>query len=130
MAFNFHDLTVDVRELMIDEVKLDINKNSLYPSKRFNETGCRKYPDLLSNHVKNGNEISLLTDLQVNYCFKEKEERKTAKGISMVNVPITAPQTFAEGEFNRFYLRGICLKAIKEGKVIEIYRARFSENPR
>ena len=27
----------------------------------------------------------------------------------MVKVPVTAPQTLAEGEFNRFYIRGVCL---------------------
>lgn len=45
-------------------------------------------------------------------------------------VPVTAPWTFAEGEFNRFYLRGLCLRAIDEGKSIEVYRAKAVVAPR
>ena len=50
----------------------------------------------------------------------------------MARVPYTAPMTLAEGEFNRFYLRGACLRAASEvsRNMIEIYRARPSVNPR
>jgi hypothetical protein len=49
----------------------------------------------------------------------------------MVKVPITALQTMSEGEFNRYYIRGVCLRARNEGKVEVIaYRAKQVQNPR
>ena len=51
-------------------------------------------------------------------------------GTTVARVPRTAPQTFAEGEFNRFYLRGLCLRALDEGKRIEAYRAKTVTAPR
>jgi hypothetical protein len=52
-------------------------------------------------------------------------------GYTVSKVPRTAPITLAEGEFNRFYLRGLCQRAIEAGgPAIEIYRARASVTPR
>jgi hypothetical protein len=46
-------------------------------------------------------------------------------------VPATAPETLAEGEFNRFYIRGLCVRALAEGITeLVIYRAKQVENPR
>lgn len=48
-----------------------------------------------------------------------------------MKVPINAPQRLAEGEFNRFYIRGLCLRALDEGKsTVVVYRARHSSSPR
>jgi hypothetical protein len=59
------------------------------------------------------------------------EPRATKNGTTMVKVPVTAPQTLAEGEFNRFYIRGLCLRALEERKTSVIaYRAKQVENPR
>jgi hypothetical protein len=49
----------------------------------------------------------------------------------MVKVPITAHLTLVEGEFNRFYMRGLCLRAVEEGKTtVTAYRAKHAQNPR
>jgi hypothetical protein len=42
---------------------------------------------------------------------------------------VTAPETFAEGEFNRFYLRAICRAAIR-GADQGMYRRRCSHEDR
>jgi hypothetical protein len=37
----------------------------------------------------------------------------------------------AEGDFNRYYMRGVALRAMEEGRdVVEVYRARLSLEPR
>jgi hypothetical protein len=49
----------------------------------------------------------------------------------MVKVPHTAAQTFAEGEFNRFYLRALCRFTLENGGTeLEVYRAKSVTNPR
>lgn len=46
---------------------------------------------------------------------------------------MTAAQTMAEGEFNVYYARGVCIRAIAEtgsDATVTIYRARESANAR
>ena len=45
MKFNFENLDQKTRDLMISEIKIDIDNNQHYISKRFNEKGNRLYVD-------------------------------------------------------------------------------------
>jgi hypothetical protein len=59
------------------------------------------------------------------------EPRNTKNGVTWAKVPVTAPETLAEGEFNRFYARGLCRRAIDEGKPkVQVYRAKQVVNAR
>ncbi|WP_121567479.1 MULTISPECIES: hypothetical protein [Thermotogae] len=52
-------------------------------------------------------------------------------GITKAEVPVNAPETLAEGEFNRFYARGICARAIAEGiSEVVVYRGKQVQQPR
>lgn len=130
MPFNFFNLDETTRSYMISEFKADIASNRIYLSKRFNEQGNTIYSDVMNKHLKTGSEVSLSVELSQKNCFKTLEERRTAKGIKMIKVPATASETFSEGEFNRFYIRGLCQRALVERLELEVYRARNSENPR
>ncbi|MBS1618446.1 MAG: hypothetical protein JST76_08000 [Bacteroidetes bacterium] len=132
MAFNFHNLNLDTRKAMLEELQRDVDTKVLYLSKRFNNNGVELYPNLLKVALEDGTEVTLSGDLNANNCFKEFEDRidKKTGSVKAAKVPITASQMFAEGEFNRFYIRAICLLAIDKGQKIEVYRARHSDNPR
>ena len=130
MGLNYKSLDQVTRNKMIKEFKADVSNNSVYLSKRFTDDGGKYYVDAMISHLENGNDDSLATALKNSNCFKSHEERKTVKGMSLVKVPETASQTFSEGEFNRFYIRGLCLRALEEGVSLCVYRARYSENPR
>lgn len=46
-------------------------------------------------------------------------------------MPDNACETLAEGEFNRYYIRGVCRRAIDEGiGEVEVYREKLVEDPR
>lgn len=107
---------------MLLEVEAAIKASQLYTSKRFTEEGSARYPELLREAVTNGNEETLATALQQHNCFQMHEKH----GVGTRKVPATAPLTFAEGEFNAFYMRGICHRAIGEGCAVEVYRAKPS----
>ena len=130
MKFNFENLDKETRQIMLDEIKQDISNKRLYFSNYFNSSGEQLYPDLLQESAKNGDEQTLAAILKTRGCFKAQTERKTKSGVSLVKVPETANETVAQGEFNRFYIRSLCVRAIAAGKQLEIYRARQSENPR
>jgi hypothetical protein len=44
-----------------------------------------------------------------------EERRNPRGGITIARVPITAADTLAEGEFNRFYARALCRYALLHG---------------
>jgi hypothetical protein len=77
------------------------------------------------NAIGSGNEVTLAASLCG--CFNSHEQ--TVRGQKAV--PQNAAQTFAEGEFNRFYARAVCRLAIEQGQnEVRIYRARSSQSPR
>jgi hypothetical protein len=128
--FIFRNLDDSTRAYMLKEIGADDASGKIYPSKRFNETGEKKYTEFLKQTVQTGTESTLANLLRTRNCFKELET-KTVKGKPIqAKVPSNAAEVFAEGEFNRYYLRGLCLRAIEEGVMIEIYRARESITPR
>jgi hypothetical protein len=130
MEFNFENLNERTRLAMISEVKNDIDKKTIYYSKRFTKYGRIKYLGLLLDAVKSGDEQTLANSIKFNYCFVETEKREGKNGIITANIPKNANQVFAESEFNRFYIRALAKIAISTNRGLKIYRAKKSENPR
>ncbi|MCB2411123.1 hypothetical protein [Hymenobacter lucidus] len=124
--FNFENLDQKTRQYMLIEVEEAIKNSQLNHSKRFNEQGIQRYSQLLLEAVRNGNEQTLATALQEQECFNSHEKQ----GAVTRKVPTNAPLTFAEGEFNNFYMRGVCHRAFGEGHMVEIYRAKAASTPR
>jgi len=51
--------------------------------------------------------------------------------ISMTRMLDNAADTLAEGEFNRFYARGLCAQVLSSGGTeVEVYRGKVVQNPR
>jgi hypothetical protein len=124
--FNFENLDETTRQYMLIEVDQAIKASQLHFSRRFNEQGVLQYPQLLRVAVASGNEETLAAALQRYHCFATHENQ----GAVTRKVPENAAITFAEGEFNAFYMRGVCHRAIREGHMVEVYRAKASDVPR
>jgi hypothetical protein len=122
-----------IRRLMLSEVEIDeASSNGLNPSKYFSTAGTALYPALLREAVQDHDDRWLAQALRQNRCMNATAMRRKPKGgYTEVKVPVTAPDTFAEGEFNRFYARALCLAAI-EGCVpsLQVYRAKAVAVPR
>ena len=129
---NLDDVT---RAAMLTEVEHDIATGAVYISSRLSPQGINDYPDLLRDAVQTGNDETLATSLSSNGRLLTHETARHPKGGPDIvkKVPVTAPQTMAEGEFNRYYARGICVRALAEvgpQARVTIYRARESLRPR
>lgn len=121
--FIFLDLDSETRSLMQSEVNEDIQKERLFISERLNELGRELYPDFLKSAIKSGDEVIFKELLESGSHFNTSDFR-LGKPIKMAS---NASQLLAQSEFNRFYIRAICLKAIEHGiENVEIYRARES----
>jgi hypothetical protein len=117
---------------MIQELESDMKKNRLYISSRLSSLGKSEYPNLLKEAILNGNDTSLATQLKNRKLLIETENRQTKAGRSIsAAVPDNAAETLAEGEFNRYYIRGLCRRAIDDGVPdLVIYRAKIVASPR
>ena len=116
MALNYEHLDARTRQSMQKEVDLDTSRGTLYISSRLNPQGIEKYPSLLKEAIQSHEDSWLADELQRTNCMNATEQRrKRGGGFSTVKVPVTAPETLAEGEFNRFYVRGLCVRAMEDG---------------
>lgn len=132
MALNLVHLDELTRTEMAAEVADDVAKGSLYLSLRLSEIGRHDYPDMLRDAVARYDETWLAAQLRTSGRLNARElsHSKTGKVIDKL-VPVTAADTLAEGEFNRFYLRGLCRRALAAGMAeIEVYRAKEVASPR
>ncbi|MBL1434091.1 hypothetical protein COB87_000745 [Candidatus Wolfebacteria bacterium] len=110
---------------MVSELESDIKNGKVYISTRFTPEGEAAYPKLLKVAIETGTEATLATSIDNPDFFKLLEANTSKTGIEDTrNVSDIAYLTFAEGEFNTYYMRGLCLHATNEGRTLEIYRAK------
>ncbi len=127
---NLEDLKSDgVRNFMAEEVELDIEREKLYMSKRLKTGFENNYITLLQDAIVDGDTGTFAQCILNEDCLKNMEPSKRSS-TGMKKVPKNAHETLGEGEFNRFYCRGVCRKAIEEGHELEIYRAKQVQRPR
>jgi len=120
------------RESMATEVEADIAASSLYVGKYLSDVGVGAFPGLLLEAVRLHNDDWLAASLdQPGYNLAEYQRAKPKGGFTMAKVPYTAAQTLAEGEFNRFYARALCIRALADGiGELRIVRVKPVVNPR
>lgn len=131
--FKFENLDDTTRAAMLEAIEEAERSNNIYYSTRFNEAGNRQWLPLLKQAAKEHNEHWLAYQLEASALMKDFEgAHKPTGGYTIKHVPHTAAETMAEGQFNRFYILGLCKRARAEGvSHLVIYRAkeRFSHRP-
>jgi hypothetical protein len=117
---------------MIAELDRDLEADALYRGKRLTDAGWAAYPGLLRDALASGDDATFAKSLGVAGYWLDQEQSTSSKGkVFFKKVPVNAHETLAEGEFNRFYLRGLCATAIAGNTpTIVVYRAKAVENPR
>lgn len=117
---------------MLEEIEYDVNRDLIYYSPRLSDRGHAEWVALLRESAQGYDDDWLAEMLRQNGRLVAMEQRRKPKGgFTMAKVPVTAPQTLSEGEFNRFYCRGLCLRALQTGTPqLEVYRAKQAIVPR
>lgn len=126
MSLSLSNLDSITRQFMIEEIEQDIASGKLYISPRLNSKGRDMYAEMLKEAAASFDDGWLANKIRSEGLLNSQEERRKPKGgFTTVAVPITAPETLAEGEVNRFYARGLCRRAInEEHPSLEVYRAK------
>ncbi len=123
---NLVNLDQGTRRFMLMEFDDDLRGARLYFSPRLTPKGVADWPTLLRDEIEHGSDATLAAQLHTAVRLRRTEMKRTPKGrVTTAEVPVNAAQTLAEGEFNRFYIRGLCRRAIDEGiGQLVIFRAR------
>lgn len=132
MGLRFENLDEPTRAGMLQEIDRDVQGGLVYISNYLNEAGQQSWIDILRDAAATGSDDTLAQKIREREYLKHKVERRKPKGgYTVARVPHTAHGTLGEGEFGRYYARGLCVRAIKEGiPELEVYRAKDVREPR
>ena len=132
MALQLANLDDRTRRFMLDELERDVRDGTLYISDRLNQHGKADYPGLLRTAIESGDDISLAQALRLGGCMlSAAARRKPTGGLTIAKMTRNAAETLAQGEFNRFYIRGLCRRALEDSiSGLVIYRAKQVRSPR
>lgn len=132
MGLCYENLDDETRRFMVEEIDMDVANGSIYISNYLNPHGCERWPHILREAAERGTDDTLAEAIIDDRCLKDRVERRKPKGgYTMAAVPRTAHETMGEGEFNRYYTRGLCRRAIEQGiERLEVYRAKEVMIPR
>jgi hypothetical protein len=130
MPLQYENLDPTTRRFALAELDNDLASGAFHVSERLRVTAVADYEHLLRDAVRYYDDRWLeehASDLLI-----DVEPRRTRSGGQTVaKVPQMAARMLAEGDFNRYYMRGVAARAIEEGRqVVEVYRARLSLEPR
>jgi hypothetical protein len=130
-GFRYYDDEAKTRERMLAEIDYDVAQQHLFLSDRLNHGGRVAWLEMLRAAVKSGTERGLSDSIRgrLNPTYLRRKPRSFDDYVE-VRMPHNAHEVLGEGEFNRFYIRALCLRAREEGRSLVIYRAKEVENPR
>ncbi|NTX32824.1 hypothetical protein HUA78_00065 [Myxococcus sp. CA033] len=130
--FTWPHLDSRTRQLMLDEIEADERAGKLYFSSKLSPHGRQNYPHFLREAVQSGNEATLTSRLsQAGQLNTRQVPRMNRGGFSIPTMNSNAAEMLAEGEFNRFYIRALCRRAIEDDLIdVVIFRAKVVERPR
>lgn len=117
VGYHFVELDEETRTHMLAEIDLDVDTHGTpYVGKTLTVRGLADYEILLRAAVARGTEEDLVRDLSEH---------------GRVSNPPSDARRLGQTEFNRFYIRGVCLRAAAHGTTsVTVYRAHGSASAR
>ncbi len=128
MGIDYKDLDNQTRNYMLEESRTAGH----YESPRLNADGRGAWIGLLQEAITTANDDWLANELVRQHLFSHREQytRQGKVYTRDINIP-HAGQQLAEGEFNRYYIRGLCRRAKDAGVAhLTVYRGKAVERPR
>ncbi len=128
MGIHYENLDEVTRSYMLQESQL----GGHYISPRLTEEGQAFWTSLLEEGIKSHNDDWIANEI-LRRGYMRSHEQYTRTGVMRTRAinQLQAAQQLAEGEFNRYYLRGLCLRAKAEGKgSLIVYRGKHVSQPR
>jgi hypothetical protein len=132
MGLRYEDLDDETRAFMVEEIEMDAKSDKIYRSSYLSQRAQGNWPDYITDAAKSGTDDTLASELRQSGNLNRTTTRRTPSGRTIqAQVPHNAHTVLAEGEFNRYYARGLSRKAIAKAiPRLEVYRAKDAMNPR
>ena len=126
MPLLYESLDPTTRRFALAELEQDSTVGGFHLSERVRATVAAEYRRLLREAIAYYDDAWLeerAADLLVDF-----EVRRTPSGgTTTAKLPDMAARMLAEGDFNRYYMRGVAPRALDEHReVVQVYRARLS----
>src|SRR3954466_2816363 len=130
MPLQYENLDPITRRHAVAELDHDLESGTFHVSERLRPEAVSSYERMLHEAPRYYDDRWL--EEHASDFLIEFEDRTTRSGAqTKARVPDMAARMLAEGDFNRYYMRGVALRAIEElRQMVEVYRARLSMEPR
>lgn len=130
MNLQLEHLDHRTRLLMLGEIRRDIDAGRLYDGKYLAAAGKSAWPALLTEAAERHDAGWLTRALGRTHYWVTTVPYQRAGAVHYRKCPSDASDKLAEGEFNRFYMRALALRAIEDGLELEVVRVKHVESPR
>lgn len=130
MPLLYASLDPTTRRYMVAEFDRDLAAGTVIVSERLQPGAIEQYLRFLHEAIKYYDDQWL--EERTREMLVDFELRRTPSGgTTTAKLPAAAARVLAEGDFNRYYMRGVCARALSEAQTeVEVYRARLSVEPR
>lgn len=131
MALIYFHLDARTRQFMAEELAADVAADRVYAPPRVVPERQSRWRELLTESIATADDDWLAAMLRRERLIVTHEPRRTKHGVTMVSVGSNAADILAEGEFNRYYMRGLCRRAeVDLLESVVVFRAKHVESPR
>lgn len=115
MSLDLLHLDARTRQFMLAELEADRAARTLHYSSQLTEAGAQRYRALLQAALESGTEASFAETLAHHDAIRPPNRWQHAKDIGPAEALADATFRLAEREFHRFYIRGLCCRALAQG---------------
>lgn len=132
MGLKFEDLIDPVRTFMVEEIDMDVQSEKIYRSRFLTQSAQGNWPDVLRAAAQAGDDDTLAAEIaKGRMLVAQYQKRKPKGGYTFAAVPYNANHVLSEGEFNRYFCRGLSRYAIQTNiPRLQVYRAKAVAQPR
>jgi hypothetical protein len=132
MGLKYEDLDEETRKFMLEEIEMDVKADKVHRSAWLGQRTQGNWPDMLREAAEKGTDETLAAELRKPGSLNSTIMRRTPKGgMTSAKVPYNAPEVLAESEFNRYFCRGLCRRALEKGIAkLQVFRAKTVAQPR
>jgi hypothetical protein len=129
MSLNLVDLDQRTRQLMLQELEMEIAQGTLSISPYLTLIGREFYPSLLRKAIRSQDEVWLVGTLRGAGLIELLERKTLPNGIVEISTgPGLSVATLVEREFNRLFCCALCLRAMEDHiPHVSVYRAKQVE---
>jgi hypothetical protein len=130
MPLLYSSLDPTTRRFALAELERDLAGDTFHTSDRVRPAASGEYRALLREAIAYYDD-AWLEDRAADMLVGFEIRHTRSGGTTTAKLPDMAARMLAEGDFNRYYMRGVCARALDEERaVVEVYRARLSVEPR